>query len=53
MNDDRLDDIPLILETIDSSIWDREIRGLYSLKAKAVRLQQKLILKGRYIWLEL
>lgn len=35
MNDDRLDDIPLILETIDSSIWDREIRELYSLKAKS------------------
>lgn len=35
MNDNRLDDIPLILETIDSSIWDREIRELYSLKAKS------------------
>jgi len=31
MNDSRLDNIPLILETIDSSIWDREIRELYSL----------------------
>jgi len=31
MNDDRLDDIPLILETIDETIWDKEIRELYAL----------------------
>jgi len=31
MNDKRLDDIPLILETIDSSIWEHEIKQLYSL----------------------
>ena len=31
MNDSRLDDIPLILETIDESIWDREIKALYAL----------------------
>jgi deoxyribonuclease-4 len=31
MNDDRIDDIPMILETIDSSIWDKEIELLYSL----------------------
>ncbi|MBD3610492.1 MAG: deoxyribonuclease IV [Gammaproteobacteria bacterium] len=30
MNDDRFDDIPLILETIDSDIWAGEIRLLYS-----------------------
>jgi deoxyribonuclease-4 len=30
MNDDRMDDIPLILETIDSSIWKEEIELLYS-----------------------
>ncbi len=30
MNDERLDDIPLILETIDDSIWDKEIALLYS-----------------------
>ena len=30
MNDERLDDIPLILETIDESIWDKEIALLYS-----------------------
>jgi deoxyribonuclease-4 len=30
MNDDRMDDIPLILETIDDSIWDKEIELLYS-----------------------
>ena len=31
MNDPRMDDIPLILETIDESIWDQEIRALYDL----------------------
>lgn len=31
MNDDRMDDIPLILETIDESIWKQEIELLYSL----------------------
>ena len=31
MNDSRMDDIPLILETIDESIWEREITLLYSL----------------------
>lgn len=31
MNDKRLDDIPLILETIDESLWAEEIRLLYSL----------------------
>lgn len=30
MNDSRMDDIPLILETIDDSIWDKEIALLYS-----------------------
>jgi deoxyribonuclease-4 len=30
MNDDRMNDIPLILETIDSSIWKEEIELLYS-----------------------
>ena len=33
MNDTRMDDIPLILETINSDIWDKEIRALYSLIA--------------------
>jgi deoxyribonuclease IV len=32
MNDERMEDIPLILETIDESIWDQEIRLLYSLQ---------------------
>ncbi len=32
MNDNRLDDIPLILETTDSSIWAMEIDLLYSLE---------------------
>jgi deoxyribonuclease-4 len=31
MNDKRLDNIPLILETIDSSIWREEIEALYNL----------------------
>jgi len=30
MNDSRMDDIPLILETIDESIWPDEIQALYS-----------------------
>jgi len=32
MNDKRMDDIPLILETIDDSIWNQEIKLLYSLQ---------------------
>lgn len=31
MNDERLDNIPLVLETIDESIWAEEIKLLYSL----------------------
>jgi deoxyribonuclease-4 len=31
MNDERMDNIPLILETIDESIWKEEIELLYSL----------------------
>ena len=31
MNDSRMDDIPLILETIDDTIWSREIIDLYNL----------------------
>lgn len=31
MNDERFDNIPIILETIDSSIWKEEIKLLYSL----------------------
>jgi deoxyribonuclease-4 len=30
MNDERMDDIPLVLETIDESIWKDEIELLYS-----------------------
>jgi deoxyribonuclease-4 len=30
MRDDRMNDIPLILETIDESIWAEEIELLYS-----------------------
>ena len=32
MNDDRMNDIPLVLETIDDSIWKEEIELLYSLE---------------------
>ena len=31
MNDSRMDDIPLILETINPDIWEQEIEQLYSL----------------------
>ncbi len=31
MNDTRMDDIPLILETIDETIWPEEIKALYAL----------------------
>ena len=31
MNDDRMDDMPLILETIDDTIWKQEINELYAL----------------------
>ncbi len=31
MNDSRMDDIPLVLETIDESVWAQEIRALYDL----------------------
>ena len=34
MNDSRIDDIPMILETIDESIWVQEIKLLYSLIEK-------------------
>jgi len=34
MNDERMDDIPLILETIDESIWKEEIALLYSFENK-------------------
>ena len=31
MNDKRFDDIPLILETIDSELWPQEIKMLYKM----------------------
>jgi deoxyribonuclease-4 len=34
MNDERFDDMPLILETPDESLWEEEIKMLYSLVAK-------------------
>ncbi len=32
MNDDRFDEIPMVLETIDSDIWPQEIEQLYALQ---------------------
>jgi len=32
MNDPRMDDIPLVLETIDETIWAQEIKLLYSMQ---------------------
>ena len=34
MNDERMNDIPLILETIDDTIWDREIEAMYDMVAQ-------------------
>ena len=34
MNDDRMDDIPLVLETINEEIWAQEIQALYDLIEK-------------------
>ena len=34
MNDDRMDDIPLVLETINEEIWAQEIQSLYNLVDK-------------------
>ena len=34
MNDKRIDNIPLILETIDPTIWEEEIKLLYSFEGK-------------------
>lgn len=31
MNDERMNDIPLVLETIDETIWDREIEAMYDM----------------------
>ena len=35
MNDDRFDEIPMVLETVDSSLWADEIRQLYALQKAA------------------
>jgi deoxyribonuclease-4 len=34
MNDERMDDIPLVLETINEEIWAQEIQALYNLIGK-------------------
>jgi deoxyribonuclease-4 len=33
MNDDRFEEIPMVLETVDETIWAEEIRALYKLEA--------------------
>ncbi len=38
MNDDRFDEIPMVLETIDETRWPEEIRQLYQLASNAVQL---------------
>jgi deoxyribonuclease-4 len=38
MNDPRLDDMPLILETIDQDLWAEEIKQLYSMAQSAGRI---------------
>lgn len=35
MNDKRFEEIPMILETIDNTIWDKEIQLLYSMEKNA------------------
>ena len=34
MNDERMDDIPLVLETINEEIWAQEIKAMYDLVEK-------------------
>ncbi|WP_321469627.1 deoxyribonuclease IV [Halarcobacter sp.] len=34
MNDSRMDDIPMVLETIDETIWPEEIKAMYNLVEK-------------------
>jgi deoxyribonuclease-4 len=36
MNDSRFDDMPLILETPEESLWEEEIKKLYSLIRKTI-----------------
>ena len=36
MNDSRFEEIPMVLETIDETIWAEEIKLLYSLERKAI-----------------
>ena len=35
MNDPHMDDIPLVLETIDESIWNQEIEAMYNMVEKS------------------
>ena len=41
MRDPRFDGIPLVLETIDPSLWPEEIAWLYSLQNASSKAQKK------------
>ena len=50
MNDDRFDNIPLILETPDESLWEEEIKKLYSLitiSRRSLRYTELLIIEDQ------
>ena len=48
MNDDRFDEIPMVLETIDDSLWPEEIRQLHALQDD----QPKRAAAGRFLFAE-
>ena len=37
MNDNRFEEIPMVLETVDDSLWPEEIRQLYALQEQSAR----------------
>jgi deoxyribonuclease-4 len=37
MNDSRFDEMPLILETPDETLWAEEIRNLYAIQRKSAQ----------------
>jgi len=43
INDERFNDIPITLETIDDSLWKEEIELLYSFDGKEVILPEKIV----------
>lgn len=46
IQDDRFDDIPMILETPNTELWPEEIELLYNLSADHRKLQQSTALRG-------